>query len=192
MPRVCLHQRGDHGWGAFEPLGSGTAVVTSVRIGFGEAVGDSRTGAEMIRRFAARSCVLGLFLAAIVAGCAGDGDGSARRPPASAGGSPPAVGAPLGPGVGVADALGLGIDGPVLVNGYIVATTTGVRLCTTLGESTPPECAGPEIEVRGLPDGGLERLVTARRGGTRWSAASVQVLGVVRNGRLVVEPGTTG
>jgi len=146
----------------------------------------------VIRRFAASSCVLGLFLAAIAAGCTGDGDGSARRSSATAGGHPPAVGAPLGPGVGVADALGSGIDGPVLVNGYLVATTTGVRLCTSLGESTPPECAGPEIEVRGLADGELERLVTARRGGTRWSVASVQVLGVVRNGQLVVEPGTTG
>ena len=74
--------------------------------------------------------------------------------------SPPVVATALvsgvGPGISVADAIDSTLDGPLLVNGFVLAKGGDVRLCDGLLESFPAQCGRPSIVVDGLDLSGLD------------------------------------
>jgi hypothetical protein len=95
--------------------------------------------------------------------------------------------AAVGPGISVGEARDSDVKGPVLVNGYLlVAPHRSPRLCTGLSRVAPPRCLQPSLTVRGLPVDERKRLATAHAGTTRWSPASVQILGRVADDLLRV------
>lgn len=142
-----------------------------------------------------RIVVLAL-VAMLLAACGGDEPApsgtasptpSAPTPTTGTTTGPPAVG--MGPGVTIEEALAGETDGPLLVNGYIVAEADVVRLCGALAESMPPQCGGDSLEVVGID---LDDYGVAEAQGVAWTDEQVQVLGEVDGGVLRVSAQTTG
>ena len=99
------------------------------------------------------------------------------------GGQGPATG--VGPGISIDEALASDSTEPLLINGWLVASPQGeVRLCSALGESNPPTCAGSSLVVSGLQAADVGELAEAQ--GVQWSEESIQLLGSIEDGRLVV------
>src|SRR5688572_29121128 len=89
-----------------------------------------------------------------------------------------------GPGITVAEARRSQLDRPLLVNGYLVAEDSRVRLCDELAESSPPRCGGASLEVRGLD---IDSISDVESSGTvRWSTQPRLLLGEVESGVLTV------
>lgn len=119
--------------------------------------------------------ILSLLLALAFTACGG----SEQKPKPV-----PASGMPIqGGGLSVSEALAGGVEGPLLVKGYVVATGGEARLCDVLLESSPPECGGASLRVEGLDLTGSD---LEERNGVSWSAATVSLLGPVKNGTLTV------
>jgi hypothetical protein len=126
-----------------------------------------------------------LGMLVVLTGC-GSGDSSdptAEVPPgceaADSGGAPP----PLR----VRDAVAAEAKPCAWVRGFL-HVDGGVRLCEALGESDPPSCGRPTLEVSGLDSESLQGL-TIRRLTNRsvsWSEDEVVVLGDVAAGSLQV------
>ncbi len=114
----------------------------------------------------------------IVIACTGGSDGT---PPARPDGDLSTGGAisAVGPGLSVGDARASTLDGPLLVNGFVVVADGRVRLCDTLAESFPPQCGGDSLTLSGFP---LEGFELQRSGDVAWTDHSVQVLGYVEQG----------
>lgn len=99
------------------------------------------------------------------------------------GGQGPATG--VGPGISIDEALASDSTEPLLINGWLVSSPQGeVRFCSALGESNPPTCAGSSLVVSGLEPADIGALAEAQ--GVRWSKESIQLLGSIENGRLIV------
>jgi len=105
----------------------------------------------------------------LAAACDDAGAGPTAAPSSSA----------VGPGISIADALASGLDGPLLVNGFLVVQGDAVRLCEALAESFPPQCGGDSLRVGGLDldldafEGlSTEQDTTWRRGRSSSSARS--------------------
>lgn len=131
--------------------------------------------------------VLGLALAAVVAiACGNEGD----RTPSDPGTNGSSSSAAMGPGLTVAEAKSSTLDGPLLVNGFIVAFGDDVRLCDALAESFPPQCGGEYLEVAGLDVASLEGAQT--EGDTTWTTAPVQLLGDVEGDVLTLNTTSIG
>ena len=99
----------------------------------------------------------------------------------------PTGGPPLsavGPGISVAEARASTLDGPLLVNGFLVVQGDGARLCEALAESFPPQCGGDSLAVEGLDLDAFEGLSSEQD--TRWSEAPIQLLGEVEGSVLTV------
>ena len=95
----------------------------------------------------------------------------------------------VGPGISVEEAIESTLDGPLLVNGYLVASQDEVRLCSALAESYPPQCGGESLVVEGLD---LETMPgLSSEAGVTWSDEEIQVLGSVEDGVLTVVAGAT-
>ena len=93
--------------------------------------------------------------------------------------------AAVGPGISVGDARDSDVQGPVLVNGYLLVKGNGTpRLCTRLSTAEPPKCGRPFLVVHGLSAAERAQLASARAGRTRWSSTEVQVLGRVKGNVL--------
>lgn len=124
---------------------------------------------------------MSLWLALLLAACAGKADGSETT------GVGPGVASGMGPGISVAEALAFRGEGPVLVSGWLWRQGEGdVRLCSALTDAVPPRCEEPSLSVRGLDlstRGGLRK-----EQGTTWSQQQAQVLGDVKGGVLTVAP----
>lgn len=90
----------------------------------------------------------------------------------------------VGPGLSIAGALASTLDGPLLVNGFVLAQGGQVLLCAVLLESFPPQCGKPSLEVQGLDLDGFEGL--SSEGDVRWTDQPVQLLGTVSDGVLTV------
>ncbi len=90
----------------------------------------------------------------------------------------------VGPGLSIAGALASTLDGPLLVNGFVLAQGGQVLLCAVLLESFPPQCGKPSLEVQGLDLDGFEGL--SSEGDVRWTDQPVQLLGAVSDGVLTV------
>ena len=103
------------------------------------------------------------------------------REPDSDGGSPNDA---AGPGITVAEARRSQLDRPLLVNGYLVAEDSRVRLCDELAESSPPRCGCASLEVRGLDFDSLSDVDSS--GTARWTAQPRLLLGEVESGVLTV------
>ena len=89
----------------------------------------------------------------------------------------------VGPGISVTVALDSDLDGPLLVNGFLLVDEHGVRLCWGFLQSLPPHCLGAHLRVEGV-DLAQFTLVEAR--GVRWTDVPVQVLGTVEDDLLSV------
>ena len=91
----------------------------------------------------------------------------------------------VGPGISIDEAVASHSAEPLLVNGLLLISAGGeVRLCSALGESNPPTCSGSSLVVDGLEPAKTADLADAN--GVRWSKKSIQLLGSVANGHLVV------
>ncbi len=91
----------------------------------------------------------------------------------------------VGPGISIDEALASTNDEPLLINGWLVISPQSeVRFCSALRESNPPGCAGSSLAVTGLDPENVGKLAEA--GGVQWSEESVQLLGTIKDGRLVV------
>ena len=89
----------------------------------------------------------------------------------------------VGPGISVSEALAADLDGPLLVNGFLVIRggehddPEVVRLCEALAESYPPQCGGASVVVEGLGLKSIDGIVS--EGPISWTDQSVQVLGTI-------------
>lgn len=122
-----------------------------------------------------------LTLAAIAAiACGGDDADSTDNGPSSGG----------GPGISVSDSLASDLDGPLLINGFLVIQggehddPEQVRLCDALAESFPPQCGGDSLLVEGLDLKSIEGLMS--EGPVSWTDKVVQLLGAVEGDVLTV------
>ncbi len=123
----------------------------------------------------------GMTLAALlVIACGGDDIDSTDNGP-SAG---------LGPGISIGDAIASDLDGPLLINGFLVIQggehddPEEVRICEALAESFPPQCGGRFLVVEGLDLKSIEGLMS--EGAVSWTDAFVQVLGKIEGEVLTV------
>jgi hypothetical protein len=125
-----------------------------------------------------------LLIGVLFAAACANADGSLEP------GSNPASDSAAGPGISVAEARRSQLDRPLLVNGYLVAEDSRVRLCDELAESSPPRCGGASLEVRGLDIDSLSDVDSS--GDVRWSAQPRLLLGEVESGVLTVSGPSRG
>lgn len=121
----------------------------------------------------------------LAVGCATEVPQDAAPPEQTVAG-PSSVGAALpGGGLSVREASGSSLEGPLLVNGYLVSRSGAVRLCAALSTTEPPTCEGPSLELEGadIAGYGLER-----RGDVAWTQATVSILGTVEGEKLAIDP----
>jgi len=123
-------------------------------------------------------------LTALSLACGGGGTGGIQPEPTPGGVGTPDTGV-SGSGISIQAALNAGLTGPLLVNGFVLASGGEVRLCDALAESFPPQCAGPSLRVDGLD---LSALLDARSsGGVTWTDSPVQILGMLSVDVLTAE-----
>ena len=113
-------------------------------------------------------------IASVVAAACGDDDDD----PVSG----PTIG--VGPGLSIGEALTSNLTGPLLINGLLHVQNGQVRLCESLAESFPPQCAGRFLVVEGLDLTTMDGLTS--EGSVTWSDQPVQVLGTVEGEVLTV------
>jgi hypothetical protein len=131
--------------------------------------------------------LLAVAVVAAVACSDGDSDDPTATPTATAdggaaGGTIPSA---MGPGISVTEALASD-QGPLLVNGYLVITPEGARLCEALAESFPPQCGGASLIVDEPDPSALEQVTT--EGDVSWTETQVQLLGMVDGDTIHVQP----
>ena len=136
-----------------------------------------------------RTLLLLLAVAAVAAVACSDDDSddptatpTATADGGAAGGTTPSA---MGPGISVTEALASD-QGPLLVNGYLVITPEGARLCEALAESFPPQCGGASLIVDEPDPSALEQVTT--EGDVSWTEAQVQLLGMVDGDTIHVQP----
>ncbi len=122
-----------------------------------------------------------MTIASVVAAACGD-DGDLVSTPVS--GVGPGISSGVGPGIFVGQALISGLTGPLLINGQLHVENGRARLCETLAESFPPQCAGKFLVVQGLDLTTIDGLTS--EGSVTWSDQTVQVLGTVEGEVLTV------
>jgi hypothetical protein len=134
-----------------------------------------------------------LLIAAVavvgVVACSDDDDATATPTPTATADDSGAAGtipSAMGPGISVTEALASTLDGPLLVNGYLVITPEGARLCEVLAESFPPQCGGDSLTVDDPDPSALEQMTT--EGDVSWTEDQIQLLGTVDGGTIHVQP----
>ena len=75
-------------------------------------------------------------------------------------------------------------DGAVRVRGTLIADAGGVRLCSAILESHPPQCGQPSLRVQGLDLVGVSNMEQAK--GVGWTSREVTLAGEVDDGVLSV------
>lgn len=90
----------------------------------------------------------------------------------------------VGPGISIGEALTSKLTGPLLINGLLHVQNDKARLCETLAESFPPQCAGRFLVVEGLDLMTVDGLRS--EGSVTWSDQPVQILGTVEDEVLTV------
>ena len=136
--------------------------------------------------------LLSLAIGAALVACTGPAPGSDDTSGGSSGpGGDDSAGLGAGPGISIDEAIDSTLDGPLLVNGYIVAEEGGeVRFCSALMESYPPQCGGSSLIVEGLNLEEVDALESAQ--GVSWTSADTQLLGTVEDGVLKVSTDSQG
>jgi len=127
-----------------------------------------------------------LLAAAVVAGCGGDDASDDAAGDATV---PQTSGIAVGPGISIEEAMASELEGPLLVNGNLLAQGDDVRLCSALAESFPPQCGGASLVVEGLKLEEVDGLFT--EGDVSWTDRPIQLLGVVSDGTLTVSENAT-
>lgn len=130
-------------------------------------------------------------LVAVVAfavACGGDDEIDAPSSPPDDSGAASSVA--MGPGLTIAEAKASELDGPLLVNGFLVAVGDRVQLCSTLLESFPPQCGGESLVVEGLDLASVNGTQT--EGDTTWTSDAIQLLGEVEDGVITVSQMSSG
>lgn len=94
----------------------------------------------------------------------------------------------VGPGLSVEEALAAKTTEPLLIRGGLLIEGDQVRLCSGFAESSPPQCTGAYLVVKGLDLSTVEGLV--RTGGV--ASAEVKLVGTVDDGVLTVLKATSG
>jgi hypothetical protein len=84
----------------------------------------------------------------------------------------------------IEEALRADVDGPIRVRGTVIADARGVRLCSAILESHPPQCGKPSLVVRGLDLVGVSNMEQAK--GVGWTSREVTIEGEVDDGVLTV------
>jgi len=113
------------------------------------------------------------FASVVAAACGDDDDDPV---------SGPTIG--VGPGLSIGEALTSNLTGPLLINGLLHVQNGQVRLCESLAESFPPQCAGRFLVVEGLDLTTMDGLTS--EGSVTWSDQPEQVLGTVEGEVLTV------
>lgn len=85
----------------------------------------------------------------------------------------------------VSEALAAG-EGSLLVEGFLVITPDGARLCEALAESFPPQCGGASLTLDEPDPSALEQ--TTSEGDVTWTDQPVQMLGTISGGSMAVQP----
>jgi hypothetical protein len=101
-------------------------------------------------------------------------------------------------GLSVEEALDTEATGVVAVKGYLLDDATGLRLCSVLAESFPPQCGGTSLTIAGfdsdrmieLPE--YELVQVESSGGVTWTDGHVTLFGDINNGNLSVAELTAG
>lgn len=97
-----------------------------------------------------------------------------------------------GDGLSVDEAIDTDVTGVVAVSGYLLDDGSGLRLCSVLAESFPPQCGGSSLTVEGFD---FDRMIEVpeyelaqveRSGGVTWTDVPVTLLGEVVEGTLVI------
>ena len=95
-------------------------------------------------------------------------------------------------GITVDEALDTGVTGVVAVKGYLLDDGTGLRLCSVLAESFPPQCGGASLTVadfdfdRMIEVPEYELVQVENSGGVTWTDGQVTLFGEVVDGNLVI------
>lgn len=103
----------------------------------------------------------------------------------------PAAGCGDGAGAGdgavrsIDEALDHEGDGPITVEGIVLADAAGTYLCSALAESFPPQCGAPAVTVVNLDLGTLGGV--QEEGDVRWREQPVQLTGRMVAGVLTLE-----
>lgn len=96
----------------------------------------------------------------------------------------------VGPGISVAEAIAGDFEGPVLVNGYLFVDTEGeATLADLILESYPPQPGGATLVVEDLD---LSSVELRSDQGLSWTDETIQVLGAVADGKLIVDAQNSG
>ncbi len=113
-------------------------------------------------------------IASVAAAACGDDDDDLVSDPTSG----------VGPGISIGEALTSNLTGPLLINGLLHVQNGQVRLCESLAESFPPQCAERFLVVKGLDLTTMDGLTS--EGSVTWSDQPVQLLGTVEDEVLTI------
>jgi hypothetical protein len=123
-----------------------------------------------------------------------DGSSGSERPGVGTGGGAVISGAAsLESGLTIEEALVSDVGEILAVRGNLFDDGSGLRLCSALAESFPPQCGGASMPVEGfgfdrisgLSDDELVRV--EQSGGVSWTDGPVTLFGEVVDGTLVVD-----
>lgn len=98
----------------------------------------------------------------------------------------PDTGDPIVRGLAVSQVLETQIDGGFAIRGYFYDDGTGPRLCESLAESFPPQCAGPAIQLD--LNGNQPPEGVSSEQGISWTDTEVEIIGQVVDGAFVADP----
>lgn len=122
-------------------------------------------------------------LGLIFAACGDATDGESAAPDGGGSGQRASITA-IGPGISISEAKASGLEGPLLVNGFLLVTDGRPEICDSLAETSPPSCDGDRLQVQGLDTSALDGLQA--QGNIQWSSDRMQLLGSVNGVSLVV------
>jgi hypothetical protein len=97
----------------------------------------------------------------------------------------------VGPGITVSQAIDGDDDEPVIVKGYLFFDADGVvTIADSILESYPPQPGGATLVVEGLDLTAVEGLRSDQ--GRSWTDDTVQLVGTVEGGKLIVDSQISG
>jgi hypothetical protein len=93
-------------------------------------------------------------------------------------------------GLEVSEALAGDAAGIIAVQGYLVDSGSGAKLCEALAESFPPQCGGASIPVSGYEE--MIDVPLNSNQNTTWTDERVTLFGEIIDGTFVVDPTVAG
>ena len=93
-------------------------------------------------------------------------------------------------GLEVSEALAGDATGVIAVQGYLVDSGSGAKLCEALAESFPPQCGGASVPVSGYEE--MIDVPLNNNQNTTWTDERVTLFGEIIDGTFVVDPTVAG